>query len=76
MILPYVVFTLTDPQMNILDVRLHTMAFYLPLSIYTVNTLLFSLLNQQIKSAFIEIVNRIVQRKKPAQEGRMADTTG
>jgi hypothetical protein len=72
MILPFIIFTVTDPQVEHLDIRLHTMAFYLALSSYTVNTLLFSFLNQQIKSAFIDIVNKVFKRNS-TQEAQIAD---
>jgi L-lactate permease len=74
MTLPYIIVTIIDPRMKRLDDRLHTLMFYLAMSSYTVKTILFSLLNQQIKSAFIEIVNRILKRKNPRQEGRTTET--
>jgi hypothetical protein len=66
MLCPFFLSFLVDPKMEIFHPWFHCVAFYLGLSFCSVNTLIESILNQQLKNAFHDFLGRIGQRKRAA----------
>jgi hypothetical protein len=64
MLLPFFVSFLVDPHIEIFSSWFHCVAFYLGLSFCSVNTLVESLLNQQLKTSLLSVLGNICKRKR------------
>ena len=61
---PVLLVTTVNPEMRIIPVWTHVLALYLKISSYTVNSLVYSVLNKKIKSSFLNIVRSFFPKKK------------
>ena len=62
--LPFLLVTLVDSEMKILPLWAHSFALDIGLLSYTVMSLIFSLLNEKIKSSFMNIFSKIFRRNQ------------
>ena len=65
---PVLVVTTIDPDMKTIPAWIHVLALYLKMSSYTVNSLVYSVLNKKIKSSFLNIVRSFFPNKKNSSD--------
>ena len=61
---PVLVVTTIDPDMKTIPAWIHVLALYLKISSFTVNSLVYSVLNKKIRSSFLDIVRCFFLNKK------------
>ena len=61
---PVLLVTTIDPDMKTIPAWIHVLALYLKMSSYTVNSLVYSVLNKKMKSSFLNIVRCFFPNKK------------
>ena len=61
--LPLLFVTLLDSEMKVVPLWVHNLALYFGMSTFTVNSLVYSVLNQKVKSLFRSFVCRIFSKK-------------